>query len=52
MRARCDIDDKACLHKDTIIETAEGGSVRIGRDTHVQPRCQFSAQKGSISNWM
>ena len=42
------IDDKACLHKDTIIETAEGGSVRIGRDTHIQPRCQFSAQKGSI----
>jgi len=42
------IDDKACLHRDTIIETAEGGSVRIGRDTHVQPRCQFSAHKGSI----
>jgi acetyltransferase-like isoleucine patch superfamily enzyme len=42
------IDDKTCLHNDTIIETGEGGRVEIGHDTHIQPRCQLSAYKGSI----
>ena len=36
------------LHRDTIIQTGEGGAVTIGDDTHIQPRCQFSAYKGSI----
>lgn len=36
------------LYGDTIIETGEGGQVRLGAETHVQPRCQFSAYKGSI----
>jgi acetyltransferase-like isoleucine patch superfamily enzyme len=36
------------LYSDIIIETGEGGSVKIGADTHIQPRCQFSAYKGSI----
>lgn len=36
------------LHRDSIIETGQGGSVIIGDHTHIQPRCQFSGYKGSI----
>lgn len=35
------------LHCDVTIQTGEGGSVKIGDDTHVQPRCQFSAYRGT-----
>jgi acetyltransferase-like isoleucine patch superfamily enzyme len=36
------------IHRDCIIETGQGGSLSIGADTHIQPRCQFSAYKGAI----
>jgi acetyltransferase-like isoleucine patch superfamily enzyme len=36
------------IHRDSIIETGAGGRVIIGADTHIQPRCQFSAYLGSI----
>ena len=36
------------IHRDCIIETGADGSLTIGADTHIQPRCQFSAYKGSI----
>lgn len=36
------------VHRDTIIETGAGGGLTIGSDTHIQPRCQFSAYKGHI----
>lgn len=36
------------LYGDTYIQTGEGGSIRIGDRTTVQPRCQFSAYKGPI----
>lgn len=36
------------VHRDTTFQTGLDGSVTIGNDTHVQPRCQFSAYKGSI----
>jgi acetyltransferase-like isoleucine patch superfamily enzyme len=36
------------LHSDIIIETGDGGQLIIGEDTHIQPRCQLSAHKGSI----
>jgi acetyltransferase-like isoleucine patch superfamily enzyme len=36
------------IHSDTIIETGLEGRLIIGSDTHVQPRCQFSAYAGSI----
>ncbi len=36
------------IHSDTIIETGSEGRLTIGADTHVQPRCQFSAYSGSI----
>jgi acetyltransferase-like isoleucine patch superfamily enzyme len=36
------------IHRDCVIETGQGGSLSIGEDTHIQPRCQFSAYKGAI----
>jgi acetyltransferase-like isoleucine patch superfamily enzyme len=36
------------IHQNIIIETGAGGSLTIGADTHIQPRCQFSAYVGSI----
>jgi len=38
----------AHVHRDSIIETGKNGSLSIGEDTHIQPRCQFSAYKGKI----
>jgi len=36
------------LYSDIIIETGAAGRIIIGAETHVQPRCQFSAYKASI----
>ena len=36
------------IHQSCIVETGQGGSLSIDEDTHIQPRCQFSAYKGSI----
>ena len=36
------------IHRDSIVETGSGGCLTIGADTHIQPRCQFSAYLGSI----
>ena len=36
------------MHRDCIVETGSGGALTIGADTHIQPRCQFSAYLGSI----
>ena len=36
------------IHRDSIIETGANGSLIIGGDTHIQPRCQFSAYIGNI----
>jgi acetyltransferase-like isoleucine patch superfamily enzyme len=37
------LSPQVSLHRDCIIQTGKGGSVSIGPDTHVQPRCIFSA---------
>ena len=39
-----------CVHleSDTCIQTGDGGSLKIGSETHIQPRCQFSAYKAPI----
>jgi acetyltransferase-like isoleucine patch superfamily enzyme len=42
------IGDRTHLHRDTIVETGFGGNLNIKDDTHIQPRCQFSAYLGSI----
>ncbi len=43
------IGKRTHIHRDTIIETGHGGSLTIGADSHIQPRCQFSAFKGNIT---
>jgi acetyltransferase-like isoleucine patch superfamily enzyme len=42
------LGDRVHLYGDTYIQTGEAGSVIIGSDTHIQPRCQFSAYKAAI----
>lgn len=36
------------LHRDGILQTGEGGTIVIGDETHIQPRCQISAYQGSV----
>ena len=36
------------LHRDTTLQNGRGGAISIGVATHVQPRCQISAYKGSV----
>jgi acetyltransferase-like isoleucine patch superfamily enzyme len=40
--------DRVYLHNDNCIQTGDGGSLKIGADTHIQPRCQFWAYQGLI----
>jgi acetyltransferase-like isoleucine patch superfamily enzyme len=42
------IGERSSIHQDSIIETGLGGRLKIGENSHIQPRCQFSAYKGSI----
>lgn len=44
-----DLAEGVHLHRDTIIQTGYGGSVKIGKNTYIQPRCQLSAYKAPIS---
>ncbi len=43
-----ELGERVHLHNDTCIQTGDGGSLKIGSDTHIQPRCQFSAYKAAI----
>lgn len=40
--------DGVRLYNDICIETGDGGTLQIGSDTCIQPRCQFSAYKAPI----
>jgi acetyltransferase-like isoleucine patch superfamily enzyme len=42
------LGDRVRLHQDICIQTGNGGSLQIGENTSVQPRCQFSAYKSAI----
>lgn len=42
------IGERSSIHQDNIIEIGLGGRLTIGENSHIQPRCQFSAYKGSI----
>lgn len=42
------LGDRAHLHQDTVVEVGKGGSVTIGEDTIIQPRCQLSAYARAI----
>ncbi len=43
-----ELGDRVRLLDNTYIQTGEGGSLKIGSDTSIQPRCQFSAFKAPI----
>ncbi|MEM1434904.1 MAG: acyltransferase [Pseudomonadota bacterium] len=43
-----ELADEVHIHESTILQTGDGGSLRIGKMTHIQPRCQFSAYCGDI----
>jgi acetyltransferase-like isoleucine patch superfamily enzyme len=42
------VGDKCSIHQDCVIELGQAGRLTIGDNTHIQPRCQFSAYKGYI----
>ena len=42
------LGDRVHLYGDTYIQTGDTGTVTIGSDTHIQPRCQFSSYKAPI----
>jgi acetyltransferase-like isoleucine patch superfamily enzyme len=43
-----ELGDRAVLFDGIIVETSPGGSLRIGADTAVQPRCHFTAAVAPI----
>lgn len=43
-----ELDDRVSILRDTILETGNGGSVTIGADTYIHPRCQLNAYVTSI----
>lgn len=43
-----ELGERVHLHNDICIQTGDGGSLKIGFDTHIQSRCQFSAYKAAI----
>ncbi len=42
------IGDRVTFLRDTIVETGEDGSLSIGADTFIHPRCQLNAYKAKI----
>ena len=43
-----EIGDRTRVFRDTIIDTGQGGSVIIGADTSIHPRCQLNSYKAPI----
>ena len=37
------------IYRGTTLQTGQGGRVSVGADTHIQPRCQFSAYASEIT---
>lgn len=42
------LGERVHIYRGCIIETGPGGSLVVGADTHIQPRCQFTAFAGPI----
>ncbi len=38
-----ELGDRVCIYRDAILETGEGGSLIIGSDSSIHPRCQINA---------
>ena len=45
---RIEIGDGVRLFGETYVHTGQGGNIKIGRDTHIQPCCHLLAYKASI----
>lgn len=45
---KIELGDRVYIHDETYLQTGVGGSIKIGCDTHIQPRCYLSAYKGPI----
>ena len=43
-----EIADRVHLYGETFVETGQGGSIRIGEDTHIQPGCHIHAYLSEI----
>jgi len=43
-----EIGDRVSILRDTVLETGQGGNIRIGEKTYIHPRCQINAYKASI----
>jgi len=43
-----ELDERVHIYGDTYIQTGSGGSVKIGCNSHIHPRCQLSAYKSRI----
>ena len=43
------IGSRSCIHDSTILETGTGGSITVGTNTHIQPRCHIAAYDQPIS---
>jgi acetyltransferase-like isoleucine patch superfamily enzyme len=43
-----EIAEGAHLYGESFIQTGSGGSLKIGENTHIHPRCQISAYKSTI----
>jgi acetyltransferase-like isoleucine patch superfamily enzyme len=43
-----ELGERVHVYGDTYIQTGSGGSIKIGRNSHVHPRCQISAYKSSV----
>ncbi|NJD56943.1 MAG: acyltransferase [Nitrospirae bacterium] len=42
------IGDRVCIYRDAILETGYGGSLTIGTDSSIHPRCQINAYVSHI----
>lgn len=42
------LGDRVHLYGEIYLQTGDAGTINIGSDTHIQPRCQFSGYKASI----
>jgi acetyltransferase-like isoleucine patch superfamily enzyme len=38
-----ELGDNVCVYRDTIMETGQGGSLKIGHNSSIHPRCQINA---------
>ena len=45
---KCSIGDQSSIQRYSILELIKGGEITIGRNTHIQARCNLTAALGSI----